>query len=227
MYRILIVEDDTKISKMESTLLTKCGYEVKNAFSGTEALLVLEKEIFDLVILDIMLPGLMGDEVLTEIRKKQDVAVLCVSAIDEIDKKIELIRKGADDYITKPFHNEEFLVRIEALLRRSKGTASNQQNLIKFKDIAMDIDNHSVSVHDKNIDLTGKEYAILELLMQNPKKVFTKDNIYESVWQEEYLPEDNAVSVHISNLRNKLASANKTESYIKTVWGIGFKMEEK
>lgn len=227
MYKILIVEDDIRISKMESTLLTKCGYEVKTAFSGTEALLVLEKEHFDLVILDIMLPGMTGDEVLAEIRKKQDVAILCVSAIDALEKQIDMMRKGADDYITKPFHNEEFLVRIEVLLRRSKGAATSQKNLVQFKDIVMDVDNHSVTVNDKEIELTAKEYDILELLMQNPKKVFTKDNIYESVWQEEYLPEDNAVSVHISNLRNKLATANKNETYIKTVWGIGFKMEEK
>ena len=227
MYKILIIEDDPNISKMEATFLTKCGYEVKTAFSGTEALLVLEKESFDLLILDIMLPGLTGDEVLTEIRKKQDVAILCVSAIDELEKKIEMIRKGADDYITKPFHNEEFLVRIEALLRRSKGTSKEEQHSLHFKDIIMNTDNHSVNVNGTEIELTGKEYGILELLMQNPKKVFTKDNIYESVWQEEYLPEDNAVSVHISNLRNKLASANKEETYIKTVWGIGFKMEEK
>ncbi len=227
MYKILIVEDDIQISKMEATLLTKCGYEVKNAFSGTEAMLVLEKERFDLLILDIMLPGMSGDEVLTEIRKKQEVPILCVSAIDELEKKIEVIRKGADDYITKPFHNEEFLVRIEALLRRSQSAASEQRNLVHFKDIIMDIDNHNVSVNGQDIELTGKEFAILELLIQNPKKVFTKDNIYESVWQEEYLPEDNAVSVHISNLRNKLAAVNKEQTYIKTVWGIGFKMEEK
>ncbi len=227
MHKILIIEDDAQISKMEKTLLTKCGYEVKTAFSGTEALLLLEKETFDLLILDIMLPGLAGDEVLAEVRKKQDVAILCVSAIDELGKKIEMIRMGADDYITKPFHNEEFLVRIEALLRRSKNSACKEQNLIQFKDIVMNLENHNVNVNGNDIVLTGKEYGILELLMQNPKKVFTKDNIYESVWQEEYLPEDNAVSVHISNLRNKLAGANKSETYIKTVWGIGFKMEEK
>lgn len=227
MYKILVVEDDIKINKMEVTLLNKCGYEVKPAFSGTEALLVLEKETFDLVILDIMLPGMTGDEVLAEIRKKQEIAVLCVSAIDELEKKIDMIRMGADDYITKPFHSEEFLVRIEALLRRSQNNICGKNNLIHYKDIVMDIENHNVNVNGLDIDLTAKEFAILELLIQNPKKVFTKDNIYESVWMEEYLPEDNAVSVHISNLRNKLACANRNQTYIKTVWGIGFKMEEK
>ena len=226
MYKILIIEDDEKISKMESTLLMKSGYEVRTAFSGTEALLVMEKEEFDLLILDLMLPGLSGEEVLTQIRKSRDVGILCVSAVDDLTRKVDIIRNGADDYITKPFNNDEFLVRVEALLRRSKNNDPVQQNLLTFKDIVMNPEHHTVNVNGIDILLTGKEYAILELLMQNPKKVFTKDNIYESVWMEEYLPEDNAVSVHISNLRNKLASANKTESYIKTVWGIGFKMEK-
>lgn len=225
MSQILLVEDDPQINQMEQTLLRKKGYNVISAFSGTEALLWLDKSNFDLVILDLMLPGLSGKEVLAKIRQKQDIVVLCVSAIDVMDTKVEMIREGADDYLTKPFHNEEFLVRIEALLRRNHGRTVNNR-ILTFKDITLDNENHVVSVNGKQLILTAKEFAILELMMQNPKKVFTKDNIYESVWQEAYLPEDNAVNVHISNLRSKLAEANKEETYIKTIWGIGFKLSE-
>lgn len=224
MIKILLVEDDQEISKMENTLLTRNGYQVINAYSGTEAVLLLDKEEYDIIIIDLMLPGLSGDKVLQKIREQSDVPVLCVSAVDTVETKLDVIRSGADDYMTKPFHNEELLVRIEALLRRSKKSGNGKENLLTFKDITLNADNFEVRVQGELIELTQKEYAILELLMCNPKKVFTKDNIYESVWGEEYFPEDNTVNVHVSNLRNKLAAAHSGENYIKTVWGIGFKL---
>lgn len=221
---ILLVEDDNEINRMENDLLSSYGYNVISAFSGTEALLLLKQNEFSLIILDLMLPGMSGEEVLYKIRQESLVPVICVSAKDDIKTRVELIHNGADDYIVKPFDNNELLVRIEALLRRNNTQASSLNKILKFKDIEMNVDNHEVSVKGKNITLTKREYAILELLMSNPKKVFSKNNIFESVWNEYYLAEDNAVNVHISNIRFKLSQKNSQEKYISTVWGIGFKM---
>lgn len=223
---ILIVEDNDEISQMEQKLLTHLGYDVKLAYSGTEALLLIEQNAFDLILLDLMLPGMKGEEVLSRIRATSIIPVICVSARDSIQDKIGLIRQGADDYITKPFDNEELVVRIEAVLRRSKQAHKEKVNELIFKDLHLDSTNLVVSIGDVPIELTNKEFKILELLMENPKKVFTKNNIFESVWQDVYMPEDNTVSVHVSNIRNKLAKVNKEETYIKTVWGIGFKMQD-
>lgn len=224
MIKILIVEDDLKISMMLKTLLTKNHYEVKSAFSGTEAILLLQNESFGLVLLDLMLPGLTGEEVLTKINEQFKIPVICVSAKDGLNTKIEVIQGGADDYITKPFNNEELIVRIGAVLRRvNNGSKNTNANIFKFKDLVLDSENHSVHINENPIELTVKEYSILELLISNPKKVFTKQNIFESIWSEEYIVDERAVTVHVSNLRNKLNSGDK---YIKTVWGIGYKMQD-
>ena len=224
MNKILIVEDEPQINKMIQTLLVKNEYECLSAFSGTEAILLLEKEVFDLVLLDLMLPGLRGEEVLDKINELQ-IPVICGSAKDDLDTKLELMRKGADDYITKPFNNEELLVRIEAVLRRlNKSLSKKEASILKYKDLSLDIENHVVTLNEEAVNLTVKEYKILELLMNNPKKVFTKQNIFESVWSEEYLFDERVVTVHVSNLRNKLI---KGDEYIKTVWGIGYKMQDK
>lgn len=224
MNKILIVEDEPQINKMIQTLLVKNEYKCLSAFSGTEAILLLEKEVFDLVLLDLMLPGLRGEEVLDKINELQ-IPVICVSAKDDLDTKLELMRKGADDYITKPFNNEELLVRIEAVLRRlNKSLSKKETSILKYKDLSLDIENHVVTLNEEAVNLTVKEYKILELLMSNPKKVFTKQNIFESVWSEEYLFDERVVTVHVSNLRNKLI---KGDEYIKTVWGIGYKMQDK
>lgn len=224
MIKILIVEDDLKISTMLKTLLTKNHYEVKSAFSGTEAILLLQNESFDLVLLDLMLPGLTGEEVLTKINEQFKIPVICVSAKDNLNTKIEVIQGGADDYITKPFNNEELIVRIGAVLRRvNNGSKNTNATIFKFKDLVLDSENHSVHINKNPIELTVKEYSILELLISNPKKVFTKQNIFESIWSEEYIVDERAVTVHVSNLRNKLNSGDK---YIKTVWGIGYKMQD-
>ena len=224
MNKILIVEDEPQINKMIQTLLVKNEYECLSAFSGTEAILLLEKEVFDLVLLDLMLPGLRGEEVLDKINELQ-IPVICVSAKDDLDTKLELMRKGADDYITKPFNNEELLVRIEAVLRRlNKSLSKKEASILKYKDLSLDIENHVVTLNEEAVNLTVKEYKILVLLMYNPKKVFTKQNIFESVWSEEYLFDERVVTVHVSNLRNKLI---KGDEYIKTVWGIGYKMQDK
>lgn len=224
MNKILIIEDDPQINKMLKILLESNNYAVAAAFSGTEALLLLEKESFSLVLLDLMLPGLSGEKVLLEINEKYKVPIICVSAKDDLDTRIELIRNGADDYISKPFNNEELIVRIGAVLRRAtSGTSIENNKKYIYKDLILDSGNHLVTINNKSIELTVKEYRILELLMSNPKKVFTKQNIFESVWTEEYIMDERVVTVHVSNLRNKLKHG---KDYIKTIWGIGYKIQD-
>lgn len=220
---ILIVEDDIFISDMIKELLIQNNYKVSTAYSGTEALLCLEKNNFNLIILDLMLPGLSGEEVLSFIRKTSITPIIGVSAKDDIESKVNLLRNGADDYITKPFNNEELLARIDVLLRRN--TPQHISSIYKFKNLTLDSVTFEIKVLDIPISLTKREYLILKLLLSNPKKVFTKNNIYESVWNESFVGEENAVNVHISNIRQKISKIDEENQYIETVWGIGFKMK--
>lgn len=225
---ILIVEDDNEINQMIAELLRSRGYVTQSAYSGTEALLYLEKETPQAVILDLMLPGMMGEELLGKIKAEDSgIAVIVSSAKDSVHSRVDLLRAGADDYLVKPFDTEELLARLEAVLRRNgkDSRAERDKKRLVFKDIVMEPEQYRVTVSDREVALTKREYLILELLMSNPQKVFTKNNIYESVWNEEFVGEDNAVNVHISNIRQKLAKANPQENYIQTVWGIGFKMK--
>ena len=224
---ILIVEDDNDINQMLKELLTQHHYVVRQAFSGTEALLYVKNEMPTAVILDLMLPGMSGEQLLEEIKKiNPEIAVIIASAKDDVSVRIQLLRAGADDFIVKPFDTDELLARLEAVLRRNGGNrAMNSSKQLTYKDIVMEPEYFKITVSGQEVSLTRREYLILKLLITYPGKVFTKNNIYESVWNEEYLGEDNAVNVHISNIRQKLAKANQEESYIQTVWGIGFKME--
>jgi DNA-binding response OmpR family regulator len=175
-----------------------------------------------------MLPGLKGELVLEEIRKNSNIPVIGLSAKSDKDSTINLLKSGADDYIVKPFNNDELLARIEAQLRRYNQTSSfpNENNKLSYKDISIDTENYSVQVGDTSVSLTKREFLILELLMKYPKKVFTKSNLYEHVWNDEFFGDENTINVHISNIRSKLAKVNPSEEYIQTVWGIGFKMNE-
>ena len=224
---ILVIEDDSDISNMICDLLKQNGYNVKPAYSGTEALMVFDNKI-DLVLLDLMLPGLNGELVLQEIRKHSNIPVIGLSAKSDKGSTINLLKSGADDYIVKPFNNDELLVRIEVQLRRYNKDSSHpsENNKLSYKDISIDTETYSVQVGDTPISLTKRELLILQLLMEYPKKVFTKSNLYEHVWNDEFLGDENTVNVHISNIRSKLAKANSSEEYIQTVWGIGFKMSE-
>ena len=224
---ILIVEDDNDINHMLSELLGSQGYETISAYSGTEALLYIERTTPLAVILDLMLPGMTGEELLSRIKEfDAGICVLVSSAKDDVHTRVELLRAGADDYIVKPFDTEELLARLEAVLRRNgQNSRKQKQDCLSYKDIVMKPEDFGITVSGQEITLTKREYLILELLIRNPGKVFTKNNIYESVWNEEYLGEENAVNVHISNIRQKLAKVNPNESYIQTIWGIGFKMK--
>ena len=224
---ILIVEDDIDIHNLEKTLLEENGYNTLSAFSGTEALLLLEHKEFDLVLLDIMLPGMFGDEVIKKLKEEREIPVIAVTSKDDKESKVSMFNNGVDDYITKPFDVDEFLLRITAVLRRYKISESpiNNTNILKYKDIILNCDTYEVKVSDKEVSLTKIEFKILRLLMSKPKNVFTKNNIYSDIWNDNFIGEDNSVNVHISNIRNKLSKINKDEKYIQTVWGIGFKME--
>lgn len=224
---ILIVEDDIDIHNLEKTLLEQNGYNTLSAFSGTEALLLLDHKEFDLVLLDIMLPGMFGDEVIKKLKEEREIPVIAVTSKDDKESKVSMFNNGVDDYITKPFDVDEFLLRITAVLRRYKISEStiNNTNILKYKDITLNCDTYEVKVSDREVSLTKIEFKILRLLMSKPKNVFTKNNIYSDIWNDNFIGEDNSVNVHISNIRNKLSKINKDEKYIQTVWGIGFKME--
>lgn len=151
-----------------------------------------------------------------------DIPIIILSAKSEIDSKVDLIKRGADDYITKPFDNKELLVRIEAVMRRSE--PSKMRKKYSYKDIVLDASSYSVKVAGVEVSFTKYEYLILKLLMSEPERIFTKNNIYESIWNEEFFGEENAINVHISNIRKKLSEINKNEQYIETVRGIGFRL---
>lgn len=220
---ILVVEDDGDINRLLCQIVENAGYIPQPAFSGTEALMYMEKQTWDLVLLDLMLPGKSGDELLSIIREKSDVAIIIISAKGEQLTKIDMLRSGADDYITKPFDNEEVAARVEAQLRRYRRTVSG--SLLVFKDIQLDQEAKSVSIAGKDIILTALEYKILRLFLLSPKKVFTKENIFESVWGVDYHGDENVVNVHMSNLRTKLSNANPEEEYIETMWGMGYRLK--
>ncbi len=238
MTKILIVEDDNDINSMIKTALSKEGYECVSAFSGTEALLRLEVDKYDLVILDLMLPGVEGQEVLKQAREKMNIPFIVLSAKDELDTKVDLLTLGANDYMTKPFELKELLARIQVQLRMSSVnalsvTTSNQdsskisdtqtRNTLDYKELSLDLNSKALIVNGNSITLTAQEYKIMELFLKNPGKVFSKNEIYEYAWDDYYMGEDKTIYVHISNIRQKIKKYTKQE-YIETVWGLGFKL---
>lgn len=224
---ILVVEDDQDINRLINKILMKNGFNVRQAFSGTEARMCLDMFDFQLVILDLMLPGMTGEEIIEEVRKKKNMPIIVISAKTSSEDKVNALKLGADDFVTKPFDALELVARVEAQLRRyTKFSKAEVKKTLKYKEIELDMEEVRVAVRGEELQLTAKEFAILELLMSNPKKVFTRANLFEHVWNDEFLGDDNTVNVHISNLRNKIASIDKENDYIKTVWGIGFKLAE-
>jgi len=228
--KILIVEDDADISGLLVKIMEGAGYQVRQGFSGTEALFCMERELPDCVLLDLMLPGITGEEVLEQIRQEQkkEMPVLILSAKVSVQDKVKLLRLGADDYITKPFDPEEVIARVEAAMRRYTKEAQNmeaEQEVFRYKNLSLYPQSRKVEVSGIELPLTMHEYDILYLLIQNPQKVYSREHLYEQVWKGGYYGEDNTVNVHVSNLRKKIQKADKEESYIKTVWGIGFKLE--
>lgn len=226
MKKILVIEDDGDINNMLSDLLTQNGYQPSCAYSGTEAVMRFANtnEKYDLVLLDLMLPGKSGLEVLAEIRAASAVPVIALTAVSDKESVVNLLKAGANDYITKPFDNSELLARVEVQLRSIASESS--KSIVKFKDIELNSERYDAFIDSQPVQLSKREFEILALLMRNPKKVFTKNNLYESVWRDEFLGDDNTINVHISKIRAKIAKIKPGSEYIQTVWGIGFKMQE-
>ncbi len=223
--KILVVEDDREINSMLCEMLDENGYAAEGAFTGMEGLSRLRSGSYDLLILDLMLPYKSGDAVLQELRSFSSLPAIVISAKDTVQNKLDLFRLGADDYLTKPFDLDEVLVRVEAVLRRC-GSSKTQRapEILQAGKLAVDTESKTASVDGQELVLTAKEYGILELLMRYPHKVFSKANLFESIWNEEYACEDNTLNVHMSNLRNKLKASDPETEYIKTVWGMGYRM---
>ncbi|MEJ8777346.1 response regulator transcription factor [Pseudogracilibacillus sp. ICA-222130] len=223
--KILVVEDDNDINQLLCNIAKKNNYHTQPAYSGTEALIYLDKQDWDLILLDLMLPGMDGEQILNKITEKVTTPVIIISAKTEKETKINSLKIGADDFITKPFDIDEVVARMESLLRRYRNAKKPQQDVLTYKDIQLDKNTKTVTVNGSIITLTAREYQILQLLMESPQKVFSKPNLFESVWGEPYHADDNTINVHMSNLRNKLTKANPDGQYIKTVWGMGYRME--
>lgn len=222
MSRLLIIEDDVNINEMLQEAFGKKGYEVVSAYSGTEGILRIEKETYQMVILDLMLPGMDGQQVLKNIREKSNVPVIVLSAKDELDTKVDLLMSGASAYMTKPFELKELEARVLVQLRNAAG---KNEVFLEYRDLRIDREGKKVILCGKPLSLTAQEYRILELLLKHPQKVFTKNEIYEYAWEEYYMGEDKTINVHISNIRQKMKKITQ-EEYIETVWGMGFKLAE-
>ncbi len=253
MAKILVIEDDKEINKLVCEYLSTVGYDMFSEFNGMSGLSTLRvREDINLVLLDLMLPFQSGDVVLKKLREFSQVPVIILSAKDTVQTKIDVIRMGADDYITKPFDLDEVVVRIEAVLRRygmtdyhntmgcddmrdviSVGGESDtlrnrrpgEEAVITFKNMTLNEVSKTISVNGNRLELTSKEYRILELFLKNQTKLFSKVNLFESVWNEPYFAEDNTLKVHMSNIRNKIKKYDDDE-YIETIWGMGYKLKK-
>lgn len=242
MPNILIVEDDININNLLCEVLMKAGYTCEQAFSGTEAKLLLniKEKAYTLVLLDLMLPGASGEEVLKEIRKQGRLPVIVLTAKDSIDDKIGVLTDGADDYITKPFEIREVLARIQVQLRHIEAETEAETEVktkagiqegqgsgrLEFRDMVLIRSTFEVSIGGRVLPkITKQEFAILELLLKNPKQVFSKEDIFEYAWDEPYMGETKTLDVHISNIRKKIKTVTPDE-YIETIWGIGYRLHE-
>ena len=225
MHCVLIVEDDSDINNFINDYFVIKGYATIQAFSGTEGLLRLKSEKnICCVILDLMLPGISGEEIIQEIRKVSDVPIITVSAKNEEEAKIEVLKLGADDFLLKPFNLEELQLKVERNIQKYLNQQVSYKKNEEFKNIILNQDTREVFVGGQNVYFTSKEFDILMLLIQNPNKVISKEKIFKEVWHEDYCIDTQTVTVHIKNIRKKIKEINSTTPTIETVWGIGFKI---
>ena len=223
MKTILIVEDNTDIHNLLKEVLEKEKYKVVDSYSGTEALMVLEREKVDLILLDLMLPGLNGEDI---IKKVKDIPIIVISAKISSEDKVNALISGANDYLTKPFSTEELLARIQVQFRIDKDRKENRKDLkLTYKQMVLNQENHTVYIGENPIYLTKTEYAIMKQLLLNPKQVVTKSKLLEFISKDTLDCDENSLKVHISNIRKKIRQVTE-EEYIESVWGIGFKMYE-
>lgn len=223
MPKILIIEDDTYINNLIAKSLSREGYSCQQAFSGTEGLLYAKTEQFSLAILDLMLPGINGEELLPKLKNDFGIPVIVLSAKDSLDSKIDLLNTGAEDYMTKPFEIGELIARVGVQLRRNSD--SKPLKHLSHKGLVLNLEEMSAEINGQALSFTKQEYKILQLLIENPNRVFTKQDIYDYAWDDIYIGEDKTINMHISNIRKKLKAVTD-EEYIETVWGIGFKLSK-
>lgn len=229
--KILIVDDEKEIRDLVEIYLKGEGYETLKAADGEEALYLLRGNEVDLVILDVMMPKLNGIETCLKIREESELPIIMLSAKSEDIDKILGLNMGADDYLSKPFNTLELIARVKSQLRRYKKFNSYQSKeesdlTIAIDDLVIKLDTHEVFLGDKSIRFTPTEFDILVLLAKNTGKVFSMVNIYESVWNQEYMESDNTVMVHIRKIREKIEENPRSPRFIKTVWGVGYKIEK-
>jgi len=225
--KILIVDDDAEIRKVLGIYLENEGYEILKAKNGNEALKHITENEVALVLLDIMMPGMNGTEVCMKIRENSIMPIIFISAKSEDLDKIQGLACGADDYITKPFNAMELIARVKSQLRRyTKYTLDSKtpKNIIEIGNLTINTDTREVFVGNKDIRLTPKEFDILELLASNKGMVFSISKIYEKVWSEDFYKSDNTIMVHITKIREKIEEDSKKPIYIKTIWGVGYKI---
>ncbi|HYG60230.1 MAG TPA: response regulator transcription factor [Symbiobacteriaceae bacterium] len=223
---ILVIEDDPSINSLLCEALTGAGYRPESAYSGSEAMMLLPVKPWKCVILDLMLPGKTGEDVLAELRTREHVPVIVLSAKAEKESKLGLLAMGADDYMTKPFDIDELLARVAAHLRRfTVYTGKETAKTLHFLDIHMNLETHEVTVAGSPVQLTQREFEILDLFLHHPHKVYSRMNIYESIWNEKFVGDEKTINVHVSNLRAKLNAASP-HKHIKTIWGVGFRLAE-
>lgn len=227
MRNILIIEDDVDINTILSKILIENGYKTTCAYSGSEGKLIIEQKEFDLILLDLMIPGIEGEDLIKIIREKYTVPIIIISAKPGIETKIKSLQLGADDFIVKPFDNREIIARVEAQLRRNNIFAVQKQQteneIIRYKNCSIDTKCMIVKIKENIINLTALEYQLLLTFLQNKGQVFTRENLFKMCWKQEFLGTDNTVDVHISRIRNKIAEFDD-EEYIQTIRGIGFRL---
>ncbi len=227
--KILLVEDDTEISEMLKNFLMTENFEVVTAYDGKSACEKFFADEYSIVLLDLMIPKMSGMEVMKTIRASSTVPIMILSAKDTDSDKTLGLGLGADDYVTKPFSVTEVLARIKANIRRNTQytvAATIDDNIITKGELVLNTGDYSVMKNGEPIELTAKEFEILKLLMKNPKKVYTKEQMYSQIWNDAYMGDENAVNVHISRLRNKIEDNPRDPKYVVTVWGIGYKLGE-
>jgi DNA-binding response OmpR family regulator len=230
MYNILVVDDEKEIVELIELYFRSSNYKIFKAYDGIEAINIIDKNDINLAIVDIMMPNLNGYSLIQNIRSKLNIPIIVISAKIEGYDKILALDMGADDYVTKPFDPLELVARVNAQIRRVYGYSNApeiEEKVIEIGDLKLDLEAFKLTKHDKEIQLTSTELKIVELFMKNPGKVFTKKNLFESVWDEVYIAEDNAIMVQISKIRDKIEESSKEPKYIKTIRGIGYKFEGK
>lgn len=219
MALILVIEDDTNINGLLYNILKRNGHEVKSALNGWDGCELAIQNEYSLILMDLMLPMKSGEEILRELRTKKNTPVIVLSAKNAVYNRIALLRLGADDFICKPFDIDEVILRIDAVLRRTEGKIS----VLEFKEMKIDQDAKRIFLKEQEMSCTAMEYAILETMLSNPNKIFSKRNLFESVTGDTYVSDENTMNVHMSNLRKKIGKITE-DPYIETVYGMGYRL---